>query len=361
MTAAIAIYDDYPKISFTPLLAFLVSVIASIAGYFMADDADVGLEDGVEDYLSDEERAAIEDNEDEEDKNDNDTDEGDDSKEDDDESDQGYDEHGEGDVQDGTPDDKESDPDTQTDADKNEGEYSESQGDAPEDNENQDKEKETPAATDGADGAGADTGDVNHEPSYEQKIKDLDQKLDDGKIEFDDYKKELRNLEHSRTQDLVRQEFQRIKAEEIWQAEQRDFFAANESLSPGKANPIVYNAFAGEVARLAADKAWTSRSGADLLAEAKKNVEAAFGLKSENKDPEPPPKKKEKTDGQKAVDIAKKANANQGGPKTLKNVPAGDKNTDNPFDYLDSLEGVEFESAISKLSPAEMEAYENSI
>lgn len=360
MTAAIAIYDDYPKISFTPLLAFLVSVIASIAGYFMADDADADME--YEDYLSDEERAAIED-ECEEDKNDNETDEGDDSKDDDDddESDQGYDEHGEGDVQDGTPDDKESDPDTQTDADKNEGESSESQGDDPEDDENQDKEKETPAATDGADGSGADPGYVKHEPSYEQKIKDLDQRLDDGKIDFDEYKKELRELEHSRTHEIIRQEIQRSKAEETWKSEQRAFFEKNENLSPGKANPIVYNAFAGEVARLASDKAWTSRSGADLLAEAKKNVEAAFGLKSENKDPEPPPKKKEKTDGQKAVDIAKKANANQGGPKTLKNVPAGDKNTDNPFDYLDSLEGVEFESAIAKLSPAEMEAYENSI
>lgn len=360
MTAAIAIYDDYPKISFTPLLAFLVSVIASIAGYFMADDDDSDLE---EDYLSDEERAALED-EDEEDGNENDTDKGDDGK-DDDESGQGGvqvdEERGDDDVQDGNPDDKEADPDAQTDADTNEGNSSESQGDDPEDDENQDKEKETPAATDGADGSGADPGYVKHEPSYEQKIKDLDQRLDDGKIDFDEYKKELRELEHSRTHEIIRQEIQRSKAEETWQAEQRAFFAANESLSPGKANPIVYNAFAGEVARLASDKAWTSRSGADLLAEAKKNVEAAFGLKSENKDPEPPPKKKEKTDGQKAVDIAKKANANQDGLKTLKDVPAGDKNTDNPFDYLDSLEGAEFESAIAKLSPAEMKAYENSI
>lgn len=360
MTAAIAIYDDRPEISFAPLWAFLTAVMAVVAGYFMADDDSSDLEDDGEDYLSDEERAALED----EDGNENDTEGGDGGEEDDDESDQGGDgdqgdgERGEDDVQDGNPDDKEADPDAQTDTDQNKGESSDSQGGDSEDDENQDKEKETPAA---ADDAGTGTGDVDPEPTYEQKLKELDQKLDDGKIEFDDYKKELRELEHSRTQELVRQEVQRVKAEDTWQAEQRAFFAANESLSPGKANPIVYNAFAGEVNRLAADKAWASRSGADLLAEAKKNVEAAFGLKSEGKDPDPPPKKKEKTDGQKAVEKAKKFNAIQDSPQTLKNVPASDKNTDNPFGHLDNLDGAEYEAAWSKLSSAEREAYENSL
>ena len=197
-------------------------------------------------------------------------------------------------------------------------------------------------------------------PRHEQKLKELDQKLDDWKIEFDDYKKELRELEHFRTQELVRQEIQRTKAEEAWQAEQRVFFAENENLAPGKANPIIYGAFASEVNRLAADKAWAARSGADLLAEAKKNIDEAFGLKLEGKDLEPAPKKKEKTAGQKAVEDAKKSNASQDSPNTLKDVPAGDKNTDNPFDYLDNLEGAAYETAIAKLSPAEIEAYENS-
>lgn len=362
MTAAIVIYDDRPNITFAPVWAFLVVVLAAIAGYFMADDEGGDLEDDGEDYLSDEERAALEE---EEDGGENNTEEGDGSE--DGGSDQGGGDDGQGDEesgededQNGGPDDKgaDSDPDGQADDDQNEGESSEGEGGDPEDDENQEGEKETPTA---ADDAGADTGDVEAEPTYEQKLKELDQKLDDGKIEFDDYKKELRDLEHSRTQDLVRQEVQRFKAEDTWQAEQRTFFAENEALDPGKANPIVYNAFVGEVNRLAVDKVWSARSGADLLAEAKKNVDAAFGLKSEDKDSDPPPKKKEKTDGEKAVEKAKKANASQDSPQTLKNVPAGDKNTDNPFEYLDNLEGAAFESALANLSSAEMEAYENSI
>lgn len=86
------------------------------------------------------------------------------------------------------------------------------------------------------------------------------------------------------------------------------------------------------------------------------NVKDAFGFKQEKKDPEP----KKKTDGEKAVDDAKKSQAEKNAPKSLKDVPASDKNTDNPFDYIDKLEGAAYEKAIANLSEAELEAYENS-
>ena len=325
-----------------------------------AEEEDAGLEDDGEDFLSDEERAAIEDNEgkdgdersegeyEQPDQNSDDGGQG--EKEDDNDNEQG-----------GGQDDKggDSDSDVQEHTIQKDGQLSDGNDGDPEHNADKDKEEETSSA---AADAGTGIGDV--ESAYEQKLKELDQKLDDGEIDFDDYKKGLRELEHFRTQALIRQEFQRTKAEDVWQTEQKMFFAANENLSPGKANPIVYNAFAREVNRLAANKAWAAKSGADLLAEAKKNVEAAFGLKPEGPEGKDSAvfqsQKKEKTDGQKAVEKAKKANASQDSPKTLKNIPAGDKNTDNPFAYLDDLEGAEYEAAIKNLNPVEIEAYENS-
>lgn len=190
------------------------------------------------------------------------------------------------------------------------------------------------------------------EAQYEEKIKALDEQLDSGKLDFDEYKKELMALERERTKDLVKQEISRSKVEDTWKAEQDEFFSENDYL---KGNKIVYDAFAREVNDLLGQKEWANKPGPDILNKAKETIDQAFGIKPEK------PKPKEKTDGQKAVDKAKQSRAKKAAPKTLKDVPAADGNTDGAFEHLDNLEGPALEAAVAKMTPEEQEAWAESL
>jgi hypothetical protein len=192
------------------------------------------------------------------------------------------------------------------------------------------------------------------EAQYEEKIKALDEQLDSGKLDFDEYKKELMALERERTKDLVKQEITRSKVEDTWKAEQDEFFSENDYL---KDNKIVYDAFAREVNALLADKAWAKKPGPDILNHAKETIDQAFGIKPAKEKAAP----KEKTDAQKAVEKAKKSRAKKDGPKTLKDVPAADGNTDGAFEHLDNLEGPALEAAVAKMTPEEQEAWAESL
>ena len=204
------------------------------------------------------------------------------------------------------------------------------------------------------------------EPSEDSTIKDIESKfnenlaalekrLDSGDIEFEAYKKELIALERERTRAVVREEMTILEAEKTWKREQSEFLGQHKYLS---GNGIVFNAFAGEVNRLLADPSWSKKAGPDILAEAKKSIDSAFGKPVEEKKPIPP---KEETPGEKAVKAAKKASANAAPPKTLRNVPAADANTDgDAFAYLDKLDGQAYEDALLKLSPEELDAYSKS-
>lgn len=199
---------------------------------------------------------------------------------------------------------------------------------------------------------GDDTTIVDVEAQYEEKIKALDEQLDSGELDFDEYKKELMALERERTKDLVKQEISRSKVEDTWKAEQDEFFSENDYL---KGNKIVYDAFAREVNDLLGQKEWANKPGPDILNKAKETIDQAFGIKPEK------PKPKEKTDGQKAVDKAKQSRAKKAAPKTLKDVPAADGNTDGAFEHLDNLEGPALEAAVAKMTPEEQEAWAESL
>jgi hypothetical protein len=229
--------------------------------------------------------------------------------------------------------------------------------DEPKDDHPADEPKEDPPKEDPPDDPPEkDTGEeptiVDVEAQYEEKIKALDEQLDSGKLDFDEYKKELMALERERTKDLVKQEITRSKVEDTWKAEQDEFFSENEYL---KGNKIVYDAFAREVNDLLGQKEWANKPGPDILNKAKETIDQAFGIKPEK------PKPKEKTDGQKAVDKAKKSRAKKDAPKTLKDVPAADGNTDGAFEHLDNLEGPALEAAVAKMTPEEQEAWAESL
>ena len=359
---ALAIYDDQyltlPNIHFPDLAAilwsFLIVAFSSITGIFMAEKDDDLEDEDIEDYLSDEERAALDEDEDEDPDNEGDETGDDDldnpDKDDSPDKKDGADTGSDPDNNDNG----EDDPDKDKDSEGKDKDGAQLEPD-PKDNKDKDKkeDKQELPADSGKPGTG---GDVKETPSFEDRRKDLEKEFDDGKIEFDDYKKKLRAIDIEETREVTRQEVLKTQAEITWKEEQRVFFSSNPDMSKEKANPIIFSAFANEVGRLAQDPKWKDKSGLELLNAARDNVKDAFGFKQEKKDPEP----KKKTDGEKAVDDAKKSQAEKNAPKSLKDVPASDKNTDNPFDYIDKLEGAAYEKAIANLSEAELEAYENS-
>lgn len=363
---ALAIYESdcqlFPNINPMDLVLRIWSVLAvvfsSIIGVFMAetpDDDDFEYED----YLSEDEKEALKDAEDDDDLDYKDGGEVvDDTLDEDDLQDKA----GQGSTGDDPDDPGEPDGDNDKGKDSKEDQNDDS-GVKPdpkddEDKKQAEKKQDTPAVP-------ANTGDdrgvtPGEKPlTYEEKVKALEKDLDDGKIEFDDYKKKLRDLDIENTREVTRQEVLKTHAEIKWKEEQSVFFGENPDFTREKANPIVFQAFVSEVNRLAADPSWANESGLKLLAEAKKNVVGAFGLAV--KEPEKKPvEPKEKTDGEKAVEKAKKGQSDKNAPKTLKDIPASDKNTDNPFESIDKLDGAAYEKAIANMTPDELEAYENS-
>jgi len=246
------------------------------------------------------------------------------------------------------------DDESNMDGDKAQDDEPETESDKPEASEKEAPEPETtPDAEDTNPPVGASIKAID--AKYNESMAELEKRLDSGLVEFEDYKKELVTLERDRTRAVVREEMAILEAERTWTKEQNDFFAQHKHL---KSNNIVFHAFAGEVNRLLADTAWSKKPGSQILNEAKKAIDSAFGKPPEEKKPK---LHKEDTPGEKAVKDAKNASAKASPPKTLKEVPAADTNTDdNTFAYLDKLDGQKYEDAISKLTPAELEAYSKS-
>lgn len=188
--------------------------------------------------------------------------------------------------------------------------------------------------------------------SIDDEIKALDKKLDEGEIDFDTYKKSLRAIERKGIRDEVAREYARQKADETWQNEQKQFFKENDYL---KENQIVLGAFATEVNKRLADKAWASKSGTEILAAAKEAIDSAFKI---GQTKEEAPVKDDK--GKQAVKAAKQASSKKDAPQTLKSVPAAESNDDNKYAYIEKLSGQAYEAAVAKLTDAQMEEYLNS-
>lgn len=245
-------------------------------------------------------------------------------------------------------DEEEQDTGTDSDDDQDTGTGEENQTEKPNPKSVQDTEKA--ADEDKSDNDDA-SGTTTTPPSIDDEVKALDEKFNDGEIDFEAYKKELLLLNKKEIRAEVAQEYAKLKAEETWQTEQMEFFKDNEYL---KDNQIVFGAFAGEVNRRLADNAWASKSGAEILAAAKDAIDFAFKLGQAKDREEKSPVKDDK--GKQAVKAAKQA-SKKDAPQTLKSVPAAEINQENKFAYLDNLTGAAYEKAVAQLSEAEMEEY----
>ena len=149
--------------------------------------------------------------------------------------------------------------------------------------------------------------------------------------------------------------------DERWKWEQDRFLDDNRTF---RDNATLNAAFVSAVNKIISAKEAEKLSDRDVLIQAKGQVEAdvktllsALAPASDDKDDKAA--KDDKKD--KAVKDAKKASGDRTQiPPDIKDVPAAAENTDgNEFAHLDKLDGEKYQTAINRLTPEQLDRYEN--
>lgn len=246
------------------------------------------------------------------------------------------------------------------------------------------KKDEGDGTTDGGEGTEADTGEDGNEEDTEHSLKEEapfvpqlqspDEKALEGlKNGFDEAKKqfdegEIDFAKFSDAKDLYHeakwkadfaQEANSNLVNERWKWEQERFLDEN---SVFRDNRSLNAAFVHNVNKIVAGAGGEKLSDRAVLLKARGIVEADMRLIHKDGDDSSSKvdvKEKAKTD---AIKNAKKTKGDRSEiPVDLRSAPsAGDDNVDGEFAYLDKLSGEKFQSAIDKMSPTQLEKYENS-
>lgn len=188
----------------------------------------------------------------------------------------------------------------------------------------------------------------DYSDAAQEQIKDLREKLNDGelspaeydeqvdKIKSDDYKQRMQESENRRWG----------KAVNVFLSQHKDY--TQES------NPTKFAALDSEVKRMAQAGEIGNMGHMQILEQAKSNVEKAFGFIPEKPKPDAGGKKNK---GQKTAKPKSKAPD----VPNLGDVPAAGvenpKANNSEFAHLDKLTGVDLETALEKMTPAQQERY----
>lgn len=176
-------------------------------------------------------------------------------------------------------------------------------------------------------------------------------KFQDGEIDMAGFMSESSRLDNERMQLVVARENAKFadnqnksQREQRWEWEQERFFG-NEKNATTYKDPVMVAALDSQVKILANDAANNRRPASWFLEEADRLVRARFSAPVEQK---PAPK----TPGNRQPDLSVV-------PKTLSNLPAADlSETDSgEFAYLEKLDGIALEAALRKLSPEQEQRY----
>ncbi|GJH00224.1 hypothetical protein [Paraburkholderia terrae] len=185
-----------------------------------------------------------------------------------------------------------------------------------------------------------------------QKKAELRKQYDDGDITFDEYdsakdslSSEERRLEREIDKANMAASMQQQQAKNEWESTVGSFLDANDIY---KSNPVLYRALDAEVKRVASTEEAKNYSFKKILEEAHKSVSGAFGIKKADTPPVNDPKKGER----KQPEL----------PPTLRNVPAAESadTSGNRFAALDRLletDPMAHEEALARMSKAERDAY----
>lgn len=205
------------------------------------------------------------------------------------------------------------------------------------------------------------TGDVPED--FDDQVKaiaaakdELDQKFEDGDLSTKEYRAEMDKLNKQERQ-LEMQEFKARAAQEMAENQQRAQWAATVQSFLGEhpqysSSQLRYQALDTMVKRVASDEANAGLTGAEILAKAHELVEADLGSTAA------PAAEKSVDQGKKPVKKGGKTEI----PPTLAKVPAADTTdvANSKFALLDRLadtDPVRYESELAKLSEEEADRY----
>lgn len=189
--------------------------------------------------------------------------------------------------------------------------------------------------------------------SLDEREAKLDEEFSNGNIDNAELRKQLREIERERT-DLTIEKKQAEWAEkqntdsreQRWKWEQERFFGQDKAaIYKDEKDPIALAALNATVKQLASDPANNRRSPGWFLEEADRRVRERFNLGASKV--ADTPKKQDRT-----PDLSKV-------PKTLANLPAADiaETGADEFAYLDKLDGIALEQALRKLTPEQEARY----
>lgn len=187
----------------------------------------------------------------------------------------------------------------------------------------------------------------------DEALKALDDQFEEGDITLKDYNARRDTLTREKwtaeTYEDINKQVAIQTVENTWKQAQKDFFAANENFGT---NAVLNAAFVHVVNGLLASEEGKKLTDAALLKKAKETVEESLGIGKKGE-----PTKDD--DGKAALAAAKKKEAERGKDgKSIRDIPKDDSTEfGDKFDVLDRLDGEAFEKAIAKLSDAERREY----
>lgn len=183
------------------------------------------------------------------------------------------------------------------------------------------------------------------------ELAELDKQYTEGELDMVEYTNKRETLIEARTEARMAQTFNKQSQEQYWQFEQKVFFDGHPEY---RTDSVLHGALQATLRKLETEDVNREKTGLQLLNEARELIEKRFKSSSENpvKDQGDPKKEDPPRDKRSALDKAEL-------PQTLATTPVASENDtgQGEFDYLDKLEGIELEKAISKLTKDQAERY----
>lgn len=196
------------------------------------------------------------------------------------------------------------------------------------------------------------------EDDIQAKLDDLDKQLEEGDIDIIQYTKERDPLIQQRTEARLAAKFNEQSAEQLWKYEQNLFFNSN----PEYRDDPVLNGALQRIFKSLDTQENAGKTGLELLTEAHKQVEASLaaryggGVKTSGAEQQRQEAQQQK---QSLPKHDKPARDRVNLPRTLSDVPIAEANDtgQSEFAHLDNLSGIEFERALSRLTPDQQDRY----
>lgn len=188
-------------------------------------------------------------------------------------------------------------------------------------------------------------------------LDDAKKKFSEGEIDYDEYLDARDELNQKLWAHNLAMQFSAESVDTRWEWEQETFLTAPENDWINN-DDVVYPAFAATVNRIMSTDEGAVMPGPDLLAMAREEVAKRFSPAGQAARADQEETKRK----QGAIKSAKKREASKTAPETLGGKPAAEIDEGvGEFEWLDKLDGEEYEKAVIGLSEAQRARYEASV